>query len=164
MKLTDMKKPEIRLATLADASAIHELHTASVRALCKDVYSAEVIDGWLRNRSPTGYKGIGKKEMYVAETNESIVGFSHVVPGEIVAIFVHPKHVRQGIASALVRHAIVKARTTLGGKIKIDSTLNAEQFYKTMGFIKTGERIAKRNDVDIPIVEMELKETQQANP
>ena len=154
-----MNPQVIRLAKREDAEAIHELHTVSVRALCKDTYSPDVIDGWLRNRTPEGYKGIEKKEMYVAEGDGSVVGFSHVVPGEIAAVFVHPHHARQGIGSALVRHAITKARPANGGSIRVDSTLNAQRFYETMGFTKTGERTARRNDVDIPIVEMELRES-----
>ena len=154
-----MKLEAIRLATLEDAEAIHALHTISVRTLCKDAYASEVIDGWLLNRSPVGYKGIEKKEMYVVEQDETIVGFSHVVPGEIVAIFVHPDHVRQGIGSTLMRHGIAKAKMNHNGPIKIEATLNAQPFYETVGFRKIGDRITRRNEVDIPIVEMELKET-----
>ncbi len=155
-----MTPQDIRLATVDDADTMHALHTASVHALCRNVYSPEVIAGWLRNRTPSGYKGIEKGEMYVAESNGSVVGFSHVVPGEIVAIFVHPDHVREGIGSALVRHALIKARLNHRGEaIRIDSTLNAQRFYETLGFSKTGERVARRNDVDIPIIEMELEET-----
>lgn len=154
-----MKVENIRLATLDDAEAIHALHIISVRTLCKNAYPSEVIDGWLLNRSPSGYKGINRKEMYVAEQNESIVGFSHIVPGEIVAIFVHPDHVRKGIGSTLMHHGITKAKLNHKGPIKIDATLNAQPFYETVGFRKTRDRITQRNKVDIPIVEMELKDT-----
>jgi GNAT superfamily N-acetyltransferase len=152
-----MKLENIRLATLDDAEAIHALHTISVRALCKYAYPPEVINGWLLNRSPSGYKGITRKEMYVAEVNETIVGFSHIVPGEIIAIFVHPDHVRKGIGSTLMHHGIAKAKIRHKGPIKTDATLNAQAFYEAVGFQKTGDRITRRNEVDIPIVEMELQ-------
>jgi len=154
-----MELQDIRPAILEDADAIHALHTASVRALCRNVYSPEVIAGWLRNRTPGGYKGIERGEMYVAERSGCIVGFSHVVPGEIVAIFVHPDHARQGVGSALVSHGLAKAKENHNGPIRVESTLNAQPFYERMGFKKTGERVARRNDVDIPIVEMTLDET-----
>jgi ribosomal protein S18 acetylase RimI-like enzyme len=154
-----MELQNIRLATLEDADTIHALHTASVRALCRNAYSSQVVDGWLLNRTPSGYKGIEKGEMYVAELKGSVAGFSHVVPGEIVAIFVHPDHVRQGIGSVLVRHAMTKAQVDANGSVRVDSTLNAQRFYETMGFRKTGERLVRRNDVDIPIVEMKLNGT-----
>ena len=153
-----MTTEDIRLAMPEDAEAIHALHTMSVRALCKDVYSSEVIDGWLSNRSPSGYRGIEKREMYVAERKGTIVGFSHVVPGEIVAIFVHPDYSQQGIGSSLVRHGIATAKAN-NNSIRIDATLNAQRFYERMGFIKTGEHVARRNDVEVLIVRMELKET-----
>jgi hypothetical protein len=55
-----------------------------------------VIDGWLAGRSPDGYKGLIKGEMYVFEKNGWILGFSHVRPTCIVALFVDPEHVRKG--------------------------------------------------------------------
>ena len=154
-----MDTKKIRMATSQDAESIHALHLASVRALCKDAYSSEIIEGWLANRSPSGYKGIQKNEMYVVVQNGIIVGFSHVIPGEIVAVFVHPDHVRQGIGSMLMRHGITKAKIDHVGPIKIEATLNAQPFYETMGFRKIGDLIARRNEVEIPIVEMELNET-----
>lgn len=154
-----MDTQEIRLATPQDAVVMHELHTSSVRVLCKDVYSQETIEGWLANRSPSGYIGIRKNEMYVLEQSGNIVGFSHVVPGEILAIFVDPDYIRQGIGSALVKHGLTKAKEDHIGPIRIDSTLNAQPFYESLGFRMTGQRTVQRNDVDIPIIEMETYET-----
>ena len=77
----------IRLARLGDALAIHNLHTRSVRQLCSVDYPKEVIDGWLEGRSPEGYRGIAKGEMYVFEENGAVVGFSHAKPGAIIALF-----------------------------------------------------------------------------
>jgi predicted GNAT family N-acyltransferase len=54
---------------------------------------------------------------------------------------------------------MTKAQVDANGSVRVDSTLNAQRFYETMGFRKTGERLARRNDVDIPIVEMKLNGT-----
>jgi len=37
------------------APRLHDLRTPAVRTLCAPHYSAEVIDGWLRNWSPILY-------------------------------------------------------------------------------------------------------------
>ena len=159
-----MLTTQIRLATAEDALAIHELHTASVKALCKGAYSLEIIDGWLKGRSPDGYKGIAKGEMYVIESDGRIMGFSHVVPGEIIAIFIHPDVARHGVGSTLVQHGISKAKINWDGPVKVVATLNAQPFYEKHGFTKTGTRVVQRNNIAMPIIEMELKSNQAGEP
>src|ERR1700680_3496862 len=46
---------KIRTARPEDASRLHELHAASVRALCAKHYSKDIIEGWLQSRTPSGY-------------------------------------------------------------------------------------------------------------
>ncbi len=145
----------IRLAVPDDARTIHELHKASVTELCT-LYSREMIEGWLKGRSPEGYTGIAKKEMYVFEDQGEIFGFSHVVPGEIVALFVAPGSAGKGIGTRLMMHALPIARKDWGGPVQLEATLNAVPFYKTLGFRKIRETTARRNDVDLPLVEMEM--------
>lgn len=145
----------IRLATVYDAQSIHDLHTLSVRKLCAKSYSSEIIDGWLKGRTPEGYRGIHDNAMYLLEDNCRIVGFSHVVPGEIVAIFIHPDFTRKGYGSQLVRHALGIAKKDWEGTIKIDSTLNAEPFYRSLGFRKIGETDVKRNNILIRVINMQ---------
>jgi GNAT superfamily N-acetyltransferase len=119
------------------------------------MYSQETITGWLKGRSPEGYRGIAKKEMYVFEDQAEILGFSHVVPGEVVAIFVSPKSARKGIGTVLLNHAIPYAEGNWDGPIRIEATLNAVHFYKSAGFKKVEETIVVRNEIEIPIVIME---------
>lgn len=144
----------IRLATTDDAQAIHALHTASVTELCT-LYSTQIITGWLEGRSPQGYEGIPKKEMYVYEDLGEILGFSHVVPGEIVALFISPQCARNGIGTSLMKHAMPIARQGWEGPIRLEATLNAVLFYETLGFKKIRELMALRNNTEMPVVEME---------
>ncbi len=69
------KSQMIRIALPDDARAIDNLHTRSVRGLCTRDYPKEVIEAWLLGRSPAGYKGIAKKEMYVFEERGAISWF-----------------------------------------------------------------------------------------
>ena len=148
----------IRKAEESDAEPIYELHLRSVRQLCSSAYSHEIIEGWLKNRTPAGYlNGIRKGEMYVAEINGQIVGFGHAIPGEIWAIFIEPGYVRSGIGTMLAEHGVKLAATGKIRVIRLESTLNARQFYEKLGFKAIRETTARRNDVDIPIIEMRLK-------
>jgi GNAT superfamily N-acetyltransferase len=149
------EKMALRRAVAADAGPIHELHLRSVRQLCREVYSLEIIEGWLRNRAPRGYlPGIQREEMYVAEIDGKIVGFGHAVPGQIEAIFVDPAFVRRGIGSKLMENGIKMAAAGASGTIKIESTLNARPLYEKFGFKVFREILVKRNSVAIPALEM----------
>lgn len=147
----------IRLATSNDAQKIHDLHTASVTQLCT-LYSPETRAGWLEGRSPKGYTGIARQEMYVYEDHGTIRGFSHVVPGEIVALFVSPDSARQGVGTALMAHTMPYARQNWDGPVRLEATLNAVPFYETVGFKKISASVTRRNHVAIPIVVMEIDE------
>jgi hypothetical protein len=56
----------IRLANSSDAQAIHDLHTASVTRLC-NLYDEDLIAAWIQGRTPGGYRGIARQEVYVYE-------------------------------------------------------------------------------------------------
>lgn len=146
----------IRKAEEADAERIHELHDDSVRKICHAVYSPEIIEGWLKNRTPERYLArMQASEMYVAEMEGKIIGFGRAVPGEIVAIYVDPAYVRRGVGTMLMKHGMKMANVKVPGVIKIDSTLNARPFYEAMGFKVLRKFMLKRNDVEVPCYEMQ---------
>jgi GNAT superfamily N-acetyltransferase len=152
-------KIRIRRAIRSDASAIHALHTMSVTTLCLTHYPAELIQRWIKGRTPEGYfEGIDPGAMFVCEKDEEMAGFGHAVPGEIVAVFVDPRYVGQGIGSRLLAHGLAMARSGFAGPIKVISTLNAESFYARHGFRPTNRYSVIRNDTEVPMVEMELAE------
>ena len=83
---------KIRTARPEDASRLHELHAASVRALCAKHYSKDIIEGWLQSRTPSGYlPPIGREAIFVAERNEKIIGFGQTDTGAVVAVYVDPR-------------------------------------------------------------------------
>jgi putative acetyltransferase len=149
----------IRLAQSEDALAIHNLHTRSVRQLCSADYPKDVIDGWLEGRSPEGYRGIAKGEMYVFEVNGVVIGFSHVRAGAIVALFVDPAHVRKGVGRALFEHALPIARGTNRGPLPFEVTLTALPFYLRCGCKEVARNSVRKNAVKVETVTMLLPET-----
>jgi putative acetyltransferase len=149
----------IRPARLDDALAIHNLHTRSVRQLCSADYPKEVIDGWLEGRSPERYRGIAKGEMYVFEENGAVVGFSHVKPGAIIALFVDPAHVRKGIGSALFEHALPIAHGNSHAPLPLEVTLTALPFYLRCGCKEVARSSVRKNAVKVETVTMLLPET-----
>ena len=145
----------IREAVNSDAERIHEIQCAAVRGLCSAVYSPEIIEGWLKNRSPAHYlRNIPAWNMYVAETEEKTVGFGGAVPGEIISTYVDPAYARRGIGTALMRYGMKIANVKAPGVIRIQSTKNARPFYETFGFKVIRDIILRRNDVEFPCYEM----------
>jgi GNAT superfamily N-acetyltransferase len=146
----------IRPAQIEDAAALHELHTASVRAICSTCYAPETIDGWLLNRNPEGYfPPILRGEIFIAEQGAQIVGFGEAVPGTVIAIYVHPSAVGRGIGSALLAQALAVASHGHNGPVRLESTLNARSFYERFGFREIEQATVQRNQVHIPVVVME---------
>jgi putative acetyltransferase len=159
--MEDRRAPyiHIRNAQPEDALQIHNVHTRSVRTLCKDHYTAKQIDGWIGRRTPEGYlEGIEHKEIFVAERGERIVGFGHAVPGEILAIFVDPDWSRQGVGRQLLNHAITMAQPSDGAPLQLEATLNAQSFYEQCGFVEVGRKVLERNQVTLPVVLMQYRD------
>lgn len=78
----------IRQATWADATAIRDLHQRSMRALSAPHYTPDQIGAFTDDLEPEKYDGIGKGEMFVAESGGEVVGFGHTSGSEIEALFV----------------------------------------------------------------------------
>ena len=154
----DKKNIILRPSKREDADRLHELQTTSVRTLCKNCYSEEVIDGWLLNRTPSGYhKPIDSHALFVAEHGSQIVGFGEAVPGRIVAVFVDPKYIHQGIGTMILAHAVDMAQKGHTESIRLESTLNARDFYAQAGFREIEQSTVHRNHVDVPVVIMEYE-------
>lgn len=146
----------IRLAAPEDALAIHLLHARSVRGLCSAHYPTEVIDGWLAGRSPEGYTGIAKHEMFVCEHNGRILGWSHVRPDMLVALFVDPEHTHKGVGRSLFEHALQLIRSHTGKPIEFEATLTAVPFYERCGCRPLRTSTIRKNQVEVATVWMAL--------
>jgi GNAT superfamily N-acetyltransferase len=147
----------IRAARREDAPAIYATHKASFITLCATHYPREVLQRFFANKTIEGYyPAIDRGEMFVCERSTAIAGFGHAVPGEVEAVFVHPDAIRQGVGTALLKHAIQCARNGHSGPIRVVATLNAQPFYEKHGFSETRRYAVSRGDVVLPVIEMVL--------
>ena len=140
-----------------DAVLIHELHTQSVKELCKDHYSDELIHGWIDQRTPERYfSAIDRNILFVAIEDSAIVGFGGAVPRGICQIYVLPSHIESGIGSMLLNHAMEIARVD-NGKVIVESTLNAVGFYGKSGFVEIERKTTRHENVDLPCILTEYR-------
>jgi GNAT superfamily N-acetyltransferase len=155
--LTGAPDYTIRQARPADAPRIHQLHTTSVRTLCRGHYTPDVIEGWMTaTRGPENYlPPIERGEIFVVEHGSRIVGFGEAVPGVVIAVYVDPAVARRGVGSIIIRHALDVAGRDHDGAIRLESTLNAARFYERFGFREVERSTVRRAQVAVPIVVME---------
>jgi ribosomal protein S18 acetylase RimI-like enzyme len=147
---------KLRPATGADAVRIHEIHTDAVCELCANHYSDEIIEGWLKNRSPEGYlPPIERGDLFVILSGDRLVGFGEAVVGKVIAVFVSPEYAGQGFGAALLREAMARASQGRNSLVRLESTLNARKFYEQHGFKVVSKSGVIRNGIEIPVLLME---------
>lgn len=151
----------IKSATIDDAKEIHRIHTAAVVTTCKTCYTDLQIKARIGGRSPEGYhNSIVKNEIYIAKIDNKTIGFGLAIPGEIVAIFVDPIFHNKGIGKLLLDYGLGIASKNQK-TVKVESTINAESFYKKYGFIKIKDSVCiKRDNVEIPTIILEYSVNQ----
>jgi len=91
----------------------------------------------------------------VAERGGRVVGFGEAGPGTVIAVYVDPADVLQGVGTTILRHAVALARREHEGPVRLEATLNARDFYEGAGFREIKRSTVRRNHVDIPVVVME---------
>lgn len=82
---------------------------------------------------------IANKRVFVAEWQDTVVGFAAVEPradgeSELDALFVDPDAQRRGIGRALVEHCMEFARTQGSCALHVVGNPHAKEFYNQCGF------------------------------
>jgi putative acetyltransferase len=103
-----------------------------------------VIDAWAGALEERRYQrfrqviGDGQEIMYVAEHQSKIVGFGSVIPAnnELRAVYVDAHWVRCGVGSAILRQLEATARERGCPFLKLESSLNAREFYLAHGYVE----------------------------
>lgn len=148
----------LRTATPNDCTGILACHVAAIRKLCAGDYSGTQLFSWSSRLTPDGYlPAIASNTFFVAERAAEIIGFAEFVParGEIVAIYVHPQHSRQGIGTLLFR-AIDRVAAESGiQELSLSSSLTAVSFYERLNFVAESATVHRLGDgTEIPCVPM----------
>lgn len=139
----------LRPATSADRDAIREV----ARATWHDTYDEldpetidETVDDWYDDASFRAAIETPGTAVVVAERDGEVVGFTHGVvtedEGDVLRMYVHPDHQRQGIGTALherLRTALADFHMERMRAIDLASNDGGRRFYEHLGFRETGE-------------------------
>jgi putative acetyltransferase len=129
-----------------DARAMLEVHYAAVHSAPVNYYDEERLDEWSpkvddeRIVNFLTRSQIDEEVTWVALQDELIVGFGTVVPSlnELRACYVHPRCNRQGIGRRIVEALEDEAKRAGVGWLNLNASLNAEDFYKALGYVSDG--------------------------
>jgi ribosomal protein S18 acetylase RimI-like enzyme len=137
----------LRDATLADMPALASVFRRSSLSNDGDrpnlLAHPEVLeygDEWVR----AGY-------VRAAEIDSVVVGFITGVPSddgeflEVEDMFTDPEWMRRGVATALVRDLVERARERGAVRLEVTGNFHAKAFYESVGFV-AGETVATRWD------------------
>jgi putative acetyltransferase len=137
VRLPEMKKMDIRKATVDDALSIMQLHERSVLELCRDDYTPEQLKDWLSISTLERYQiRLERHRAYLAEQDGKMIGYVrwHPETNELCSIFVDPDFVRQGVATKLMEVAEKDAKDRGVEELWLDSSLTAVPFYEAIGW------------------------------
>lgn len=153
--------PNLRLATLADSTAIQNLIRESVANLSVSYYTTEQIASGLSHIFGVDTQLIRDGTYFVAEVEGEIVGSggwskrktlyggdqltSNRVdalldpasdPARVRAFYIHPRWSRKGIAGRILDSCEAAARAAGFSKVELVATLPGEPFYLARGYEK----------------------------
>jgi N-acetylglutamate synthase-like GNAT family acetyltransferase len=161
----------IRTASPTDTDAVSNLLEASYSLLLASDYDRSTLDLALRYMVRANPQLLASGTYYVAETERRTIvgcggwtaakpGTDEVVEGEahIRHFAVHPDWIKCGIGTALLTRCIEDARSRAVHKLHCFSTLNAEPFYRGLGFQTIDLiNVPMTPTVDFPAVLMQLE-------
>ena len=132
----------IREAKPSDYEAMDAVFRASAKAFCSGSYDPSIIDDWTSKPWPDRFR-IGSQngdEQYVHTAGETITCFSciNLQRQTLLSLFVLPEHSGQGIGQKMVAHVVQRAASSGLHVLKLDSSLNAANFYIRQGFTEVG--------------------------
>lgn len=148
----------VREAAEKDVEGIFKAHNESIRRVCGQYHTPSQIKSWIGNRTPSSYlQGMAAGEnLFVAEANGKIAGFSALLSTEVRAVYVHPDYLRQGIGARLYQKLEDAAVAKGARKLSLSSSINAVAFYTSLGFIEIKKTSFRFTDgTEIPCVRME---------
>jgi GNAT superfamily N-acetyltransferase len=132
-----------RRITMADEADFFELRRCAILAGCTGYYPADLLHAWTDPLTDGRLRDPPAEHCYFAALGDQIVGSGMIDldTARMDAVFVHPMFFRRGIGAAIVRHLENIARAHGLQRLTLDATLNAVEFYRSVGFVGDDTRI-----------------------
>ena len=128
---------KLRRAAENDKYGVWAVRTVAIRNISEKFYSQEEMQLWAPEAMPENYgEVVDAHNWYVIELNNEIVatGYLDQKNHSVEAIFVKPEQQGNGFARMILEKIEEEARSFGFNKLTLESTLNAEIFYKKSGY------------------------------
>lgn len=130
-----------RLATLADACRLFELRRQAVIVLAPKGMSVAEAETWAATLTIEGMeRKLRELEIWVAEVNGVVVGWGAIRGDRLEGLYTDPELAGRGVGTELLGllEALMRARGIAA--IIMESSANAEEFYRRRGYEPVGQR------------------------
>jgi len=136
----------------SDHPAIAETFTRAIHETASAHYTPEQCEAWSAHKPNPEHWRIRceKQQPFVAMIGGRLAGFLELDPdGHIDCAYTHPDFQRQGVMSALVRHAIRVCEERGIARMYVEASIPAMPMFRKHGFV-----IVRENTVSIRSVEL----------
>lgn len=123
-----------------DAEKFLQLHHAAVHESASSAYAPDILEAWsgpVTAERIAKYKNNAEDEIRLgAFDGATMAGLGCLAPhaGELRACYVHPDYGRMGVGRRIV-DALEQVASGMGlGSLTLDSSINAEKFYASLGY------------------------------
>ena len=133
---------KIRAATLRDGNALCDIHVSAIKSLGRSHYTEAEIESWSKGRRPAQYeKHIRDRKVVVAHCKSFPVEFGtlDLATAEIRQLYVRAEYARKQIGTKILEELLAMAKAAGLRELHCNSSLNAEAFYRTLGFQSEGK-------------------------
>ena len=150
-----MGRVRFRQARAWDAKAILKIKQAAIDSIETGEYTAEQLDAWRPDDDAIGdFRRAIRSDRFVillAEDDGEPAGYGvlNTKMNRIDAIFIHPDHTGEGIASSLVKQFETRAQMQELPEITIVSSMNARSFYQSLDYWDFGTKTRTINGIEI---------------
>ncbi|PSW44954.1 GNAT family N-acetyltransferase [Photobacterium kishitanii] len=129
--------PSLRKAKKNDVINIWNIRTQAILKVCTKSYAEDVILSWANSPMPEDFgKILLQFGAIVLEEQGDLVGFGFIDTerGSLKSLFISPQYIGRGYGKQIAEELEYIAKTAGVQTIKVSSSLNAVEFYKSIGF------------------------------
>ncbi|WP_432219502.1 GNAT family N-acetyltransferase [Pseudomonas kribbensis] len=127
----------IRNATYADAPAISRMIINTLRKSNAQDYSSEIIDQVTQSFSPQAIlRFLSERQVLVAIVDSHLIATASLDQDVVRSVFVDPGYQGKGIGRHLMERIQSIAVNAGLNRLRVPSSITAEGFYASLGFIK----------------------------
>jgi GNAT superfamily N-acetyltransferase len=126
---------KLRAFRSADLEPVHRLIHATIDAGYTGVYRPRAVRFFKDYHTPERIlERQAEGEVVVVERDDDVIATGAIVGDHIIAVFVHPRHQRQGVGALVMDALEDSARAAGRPSVSLDVSLPSRHFYESRGY------------------------------